>query len=233
MAGCMSRVLQFVLACWRVGPGSQRVPGLVSAFLVDKVRSQNLCLQPSGESAPETDGCSVWGVPKVVSACSWGGWGWTTGWMAEGAKVSQSWCYIAGGPGQGPDSHKATITLLVFGLVPHMAGCGTMVVLGLMSACQWDWGPGEPRADAQPLVDGSVSQVLWLLGFRVSELVLTHWQEGLRPRAPGGFNQHLLPQLKFTLFVVLMKWKNVLTYIKINKIIQISYKHANLFSFLK
>lgn len=55
--------------------------------------------------------------------------------MAEGAKVSQSWCCIAGGPGQRPDSHKATIILLRFGIVPHMAGCGTMVVLGLMSPC--------------------------------------------------------------------------------------------------
>ena len=64
-----------------------------------------------------------------------GGWGWITGWMVEGAKVSQSWCCIAGGPGQGPDSHKATITLLVFRLVPHMAGCRTTVVLSLMSAC--------------------------------------------------------------------------------------------------
>ena len=27
------------------------------------------------------------------------------------------------------------ITLLVFRLVPHMAGCRTTVVLGLMSAC--------------------------------------------------------------------------------------------------
>lgn len=53
---------------------------------------------------PDMVGCRVWGVPpKLVSACL----GVGPGQLAEGSKVSWSWCWPAGGQGQGTGVSEA------------------------------------------------------------------------------------------------------------------------------
>ena len=71
--------------------------------------------------------------------------------MAQGVPglVLASWL-VEPGPGdwlQGPWCPNASAYLLMGGLRPDMAGCGVVVVLGLVSAC-WclGWGPGDPGA---------------------------------------------------------------------------------------
>ena len=61
------------------------------------------------------------------------GVGSQAGWL-RGPKCLRAGVVLLVGQARGQIVTKP-ITLLVFRLVPHMAGCRTTVVLGLMSAC--------------------------------------------------------------------------------------------------
>ena len=62
-----------------------------------------------------------------------GGAGSQCGWL-RGPRCLRHGVVLLVDQGQGPGGPKASEILLVFGLVPHMADCGAMVVLDLMSA---------------------------------------------------------------------------------------------------
>ena len=64
-----------------------------------------------GVAVPDMAGCGFQSVPKLVLAhFGAGGWDWILRWLVEEFKVSQSWCWLAGGLGWGPGGASAVST---------------------------------------------------------------------------------------------------------------------------
>ena len=153
--------------CWWVGLGT-RISNCRALGVLELVLA-HWYVGP----VPNTVGCRVLGVLKLVRFP--GTWGWFLGKLAEGPKMSQSWCWPAGeGAGschgrlQGCGGLGAWVCPLVY-----MAGAQD--VLGLVSAhwcvrlverlepaCWWA-GP-EPRGSwGWYLPTGGWSWVVWSL----------------------------------------------------------------------